>query len=36
MSAITFELNGQAVEARAGETLIEAARRSGVEITHLC
>jgi formate dehydrogenase major subunit len=36
MSAITFELNGQAVEARAGETLIEAARRSGVEIPHLC
>ncbi|MGZ3182214.1 MAG: formate dehydrogenase subunit alpha [Telluria sp.] len=36
MSEITFELNGQAVEARAGETLIEAARRSGVEIPHLC
>ena len=33
---IAFELNGRSVEALPGETLIEVARREGVEIPHLC
>ena len=33
---IEFRLNGEAVSARPGETLIEAAKRHGVEIPHLC
>ena len=33
---ITFELNGRAVAADAGETLIEVARREGIAIPHLC
>jgi len=31
-----FRLNGKAVNANAGETIIEAAKRHGVEIPHLC
>jgi len=33
---IEFRLNGEAVSARADETIIEAAQRHGVEIPHLC
>ena len=33
---IEFRLNGEAVLARADETIIEAAKRHGVEIPHLC
>ena len=34
--AITFSLNDKNVEALPGETILEAAKRSGVEIPHLC
>jgi formate dehydrogenase major subunit len=33
---IAFTLNGSPVEADAGETILEAARRHGVEVPHLC
>ncbi len=33
---VPFTLDGQNMEARPGETLLEAARRHGVEIPHLC
>lgn len=33
---IAFTLNGRAVEAAPGETLLKAAQRAGVEIPHLC
>ncbi len=33
---IAFQLNGKALEALAGETIIEAALRDGVDIPHLC
>jgi formate dehydrogenase major subunit len=33
---IAFELNGRAVQAGEGETLIQVAQREGVEIPHLC
>jgi formate dehydrogenase major subunit len=33
---IEFRLNGKAVSARAEETIIEAAKRHGVDIPHLC
>jgi formate dehydrogenase major subunit len=33
---IEFTLNGQTVEALAGETIIQAAKRTGTEIPHLC
>jgi len=33
---IRFQLNGNAIAARAGETIIEVAQRHGVEIPHLC
>src|SRR5689334_4801891 len=33
---IAFELNGRAVQAVEGETLLQAARREGIEIPHLC
>jgi formate dehydrogenase major subunit len=33
---IDFRLNGKAVSAAAGETIIQAAKRHGVEIPHLC
>ena len=33
---IGFRLNGKAVRARAGETILQAAQRHGVEIPHLC
>ncbi|MEO8305767.1 MAG: formate dehydrogenase subunit alpha [Betaproteobacteria bacterium] len=34
--AVRFRLNGVEVAADAGETIIEAAKRNGVEIPHLC
>ncbi len=34
--SIVFNLNGKALRADAGETIIEVARRNGVEIPHLC
>ena len=33
---ITFTLDGQTVDAQPGETILQAARRHGVEIPHLC
>ena len=33
---IEFTLNGQNIEALAGETIIQAAKRTGTEIPHLC
>ncbi len=33
---IEFKLNGEKVSAWAGETIIQAAKRHGVEIPHLC
>jgi len=33
---ISFELNGRAVEAAPGETLIQVAERQGIDIPHLC
>jgi formate dehydrogenase major subunit len=33
---IAFELNGRGVHAELGETLLQAARREGVDIPHLC
>src|SRR6185436_14327987 len=33
---IEFKLNGDTVSARAGETIIQAAKRHGVDIPHLC
>jgi len=33
---IEFKLNGDTVSAHAGETIIQAAKRHGVEIPHLC
>src|SRR5665213_2882211 len=33
---IPITLNGQTVEAQAGETLIQTAKRHGIEIPHLC
>jgi len=33
---VSFNLNGKAVEALPGETIIEAALRAGVDIPHLC
>jgi len=33
---IEFTLNGQSIEALAGETIIQAAKRTGTEIPHLC
>lgn len=35
-SAIEFRLDGQTVQARSGETILQAARRHGVDIPHLC
>src|SRR5258708_25687605 len=32
----TFTLDGQEVEARAGETIFRAARRCGIRLPHLC
>jgi len=34
--AVRFTLDGQSLEASPGETILEAAQRSGVEIPHLC
>ena len=33
---IDFKLNGDTVSAWAGETIIQAAKRHGVDIPHLC
>ncbi len=33
---VAFELDGQPVNARPGETILKAAQRHGVEIPHLC
>ena len=33
---VTFELNGQTVQGRTDEPLLEVARRHGVEVPHLC
>ncbi len=33
---VEFTLNGQSVEAQAGETILQAAQRTGTEIPHLC
>src|SRR3954462_14394517 len=33
---IDFKLNGETISAFAGETIIQAAKRLGVEIPHLC
>lgn len=33
---IDFELDGRAMQAAEGETLLQAARRAGIEIPHLC
>src|SRR5689334_6608263 len=34
--SVTFTMNGQSVVARDDETLIQAAKRYGIEIPHLC
>jgi formate dehydrogenase major subunit len=34
--AIAFTLNGRSVSGRSGESLIEVARRHGIEVPHLC
>jgi formate dehydrogenase major subunit len=36
VSGIEFQLNGAAVEAQDGESILKAAQRHGVEIPHLC
>ena len=36
MSAVKFTLDGREVEAREGESLLQAAQRHGVDIPHLC
>ncbi|MBI2318947.1 MAG: (2Fe-2S)-binding protein, partial [Betaproteobacteria bacterium] len=36
MLPVEFMLNGQTVAARAGETIIQAAKRHGIDIPHLC
>jgi formate dehydrogenase major subunit len=33
---VRFQLDGQSIEARPGETILEAAKRHGIEIPHLC
>ena len=36
LEPIKFTLDGKAIEARPGETIINAAKRSGTDIPHLC
>ena len=36
MSGVRFTLDGREVEAREGESILQAARRHGVDIPHLC
>src|SRR6185369_4895718 len=36
MTKIQFELDGRQVEAKAGETIWQVAKRQGAEIPHLC
>ena len=33
---VRFQLNGQQVQARPGETLLKVAQRAGIDIPHLC
>ena len=33
---VEFKLNGKDVAARAGETIIQVAKRLGIEVPHLC
>ena len=33
---LEFQLDGKAVEAYEGETILQAAKRAGVDIPHLC
>ena len=33
---VAFELNGHSVSARAGETILQVAKRHGIEVPHLC
>ncbi|MDH3451331.1 MAG: 2Fe-2S iron-sulfur cluster-binding protein, partial [Gammaproteobacteria bacterium] len=33
---VTFVLNGKSIAAGAGETILKAAQRNGIEIPHLC
>ena len=33
---VTLTIDGSAVEARAGETVLQAARRAGIDIPHFC
>ena len=35
-NTISFSLNGEKIEALQGKTILQAARRSGTEIPHLC
>ena len=35
-AVIRFELDGQPIEARTGETILQAAKRHGTDIPHLC
>ncbi|OYU73034.1 MAG: hypothetical protein CFE45_38445, partial [Burkholderiales bacterium PBB5] len=35
-ATIHFHLDGQAIEAQPGETILQAARRAGTAIPHLC
>ena len=35
-STVAFELDGRRIDALAGESILAAARRHGVEIPHLC
>ena len=34
--SVAFTLNGTSVEGRSGETLLQSAKRHGIEIPHLC
>lgn len=36
MSSLTFQIDGQAIEAQGGETIWQAARRAQIAIPHLC
>jgi len=36
ISTVSFELNGKLVDAFAGESILQAAKRAGVDIPHLC
>ena len=36
LNTVEFTLNGKTIEASEDETILQAARRNGVEIPHLC